>query len=371
MTEKETTFVEQCKEFLRSEWEVVVASLEAGVFCDPLLPENEALRDHIVACLTSQTKSYRYVLPTQVLCKCVDPSVDSHSLQAGYDQPGAFDARTIAHKVIVPFDQESHRVLGGSPEPYVNNPLRCPAVTARYRTQQKNREDWDRLIAVLDVVEEAGTEELTRNVFDQILAEIYRLLAGVRVAYPTPNRISLAQTMDMVKEFTGARSGGDRAEAVCTALFRAIACEFGLFDEILRQKVNVADSTSGMGADVECRLHGVVVLLVEVKDRALTMTQLDSKLDGARARRISEILFLVEQGISREDRPEVQERIKNEFGSGQNAYVSSFEDFSRGVLILLGEKGRVRFLSFVGEELERAGSDITHRRAWAQLLKST
>ncbi len=49
--------------------------------------------------------SYHYVLPTQLLAKCVDHRLDTHALQAGYDAAGAFDARTVAHGVIVPFDR--------------------------------------------------------------------------------------------------------------------------------------------------------------------------------------------------------------------------------------------------------------------------
>ncbi len=370
MAQHETTLVEQCKAFLKVHWETVTAALEAGSFCDPLLPESVPLRDHIVACLKSQTKSYHYVLPTQVLAKCIQPSLDCHALMARYDHPGAFDARTIAHKVIVPFDQANHRVLGGSEEPYVNKPLRCPAVIAEYRDQQKCKADWDRLVAVLDAVEEAGAPQFTEKVLDQILAETYRLLAEARVVYPTPHRVSLPRTIEAIQRFTGVRSGGDRAEVVCTALFRTIACEFGVFDEIRRTKVNVADTASGMAADIECSLDGRVVLLVEVKDRSLTLTQLDSKLDVARAKRISEILFLAEQGIADVDHPKVQERIQREFSSGQNIYVSNFVDFSAGILILLGEKGRVRFLSLVGEELDTTGSAIAHRRAWAEVLRS-
>ena len=370
MTDQTTSFVERCRDFLHARWKTLVAAMESGESVDPLLRDRAGLRDSIVSCLTSQIKSHHYVLPTQVLSKCVDASLDSHSLQASYDEPGAFDARTVAHKVIVPFDQENHRVLGGSAEPYVNNPLRCPAVTNEFRNQQKNKTDWDRLVAVLDAVEQQSAPDFTEKVFGQILAEIYRLLANVQVLYPTPNRVSLAQTTGVIKEFTAIRSGGDRIEAVCTAIFRAIASEFGLFDEVRRQKVNVADAVSGMGADIECRLKGQVILLVEVKDRLLTLTQVDAKLDVARAKKISEILFLAEQGIAGADRPQVQERIKDEFASGQNIYVSNFAEFSTGILILLAEKGRVQLLSLVGEELDKAGSNITHRRAWAQLLKS-
>lgn len=344
-------------------------AFESESHSDPLLPGHTALRDRIVACLTSSTKSYHYVLPTQLLCKCVDKRLDCHSLQAAYKRPGAFDARTIAHHVIVPFDQANHRVLGGSAEPYVNNPLRCPAVIKRYRSQQKNKKDWDKLIAVLDAVQSASNAKFSQDVFDQILAEIYRLLAGVQVTYPVPNRVSLRDTTDLVARFTADRSGGDRIEAVCTALFQAIGKAFHLFDRVRRQKVNVADVASGMGADIECWSKGEIAVLVEVKDRSLTLTQLAAKLDVARVRKISEILFLAERGIEQTEKDQTYERIISEFASGQNVYVSNFLDFSTGILILLGEKGRVGFLRNVGEELDKANSAILHRRTWSELLK--
>ena len=45
-----------------------------------------------------------------------------------------------------------------------------------------------------------------------------------------------------------------------------------------------ADASSGMLADIECWSGGRIVLLIEVKDRALTLMQLDSKIDLARSR---------------------------------------------------------------------------------------
>jgi hypothetical protein len=134
--------------------------------------------------------------------------------------------------------------------------------------------------------------------------------------------------------------------------------------------VNAADAASGMGADIECWFKGKLALLVEVKDRSLTLTQLDAKLDVARVKKISEILFLAERGVEFGEKEQADERVKSEFASGQNIYVCSFLDFSAGILILLGEKGRVTFLGFVGQELDKANSSIVHRRRWAELLKS-
>ena len=119
----------------------------------------------------------------------------------------------------MPFDQENERVLGGSPEPYVNNPLRYPAVVPEYRAHQKNKTDWDKLATVLDLVEQTHEPHLTQRLFDQILVEIYRLLADVTVVYATPNRISLESTQMLLHEYLSEKSGGERIEAVATALF--------------------------------------------------------------------------------------------------------------------------------------------------------
>lgn len=238
------------------------------------------------------------------------------------------------------------------------------------KDQKKNKANWDKLAATLDAVEQASGMNFTDKTLDQILGEVHQLLATARVAYPAPNRVSLSQTIQLLREFTNTWSGEDRTKVVCAALFRTVAREFGVFDEASREKVDAGDPASELGAHIECRLGERVVLDVEVKDRSLTMTQLDAKVDIARARRISESLFLTEHGIEKVDRLAVEKRITREYVSGQNIYVLSFVDFSAGILILLGEKGRAEFLRAVGEELDRTGSPITHRQAWAQLLKS-
>src|SRR5574340_442803 len=111
MGTQEKTLAEKCRDLLTTRWKLIVGKIESGVFVDPMPPEYPEIRTTIVECLTSTTKSYHYVLPTQILCKCVNPRLDCHALQAAYRKPGAFDARTIAHDVVVPFDQDNHRVL--------------------------------------------------------------------------------------------------------------------------------------------------------------------------------------------------------------------------------------------------------------------
>ncbi len=363
------TLTAKCQEYLEERWNSIVHAAESQQRLSPLEPIPEVLAHHLRNCLTSKTKSYRYVLPTQLLSKSVDHSLDCRSLQAAFESEGSFDARTIAHKVIVPFEKRNHDVLGGSNEPYVNNPLRCKSVSAENRARQKNKDDWDKPVDVLAAVEQKDDPNFTRNIFDHILLSIYDLLSDVHVIYPAPGRISLEQTVQLIENFISERSGGERLEAVATSLLKTISERFNLFDKVKRERTTAPDSQSGMVADIECRLRDNIVLLVEVKDRMLSLTQLDAKVDAARANQIKEILFIAQKGIDKKNKILIETRIAQEFTSGQNIYVTNLVDFAKGIFILLGESGRIDFVTRVGGELDRSKSSIQHRRAWAKLLK--
>ncbi len=156
------SFSEECVEFLNLRWNEMEVYRNEGGTAEPLKSKHQKLREDINACLRSPTKTYRYVLPTQILGKCVDPDLDCRSIQKSFDSPGSFDARSIAHEVIVPFDVKNHKVLGGSAEPYVNNPLRCDSITDKNRGNQKNKADWDRLVGVLRTVQDKDDPGLRR-----------------------------------------------------------------------------------------------------------------------------------------------------------------------------------------------------------------
>lgn len=366
---KELSLKESCKQYLEKRWKFIDQLFDQEQLKEPLGDDFILLKEKIRECITSHTKSYRYVLPTQLLSKSADQLLDCRSLQVADESKGSFDARTIAHQVVVPFETENHNVLGGSKEPYVNNPLRCPAVSLAYRERQRHKADWDNLIFILDMVQNKNSETFTKNVFDQVLFEIHKLLANVKVIYPTPNRISLERTINLIKNFLAEKSGGDRLEAVATSLFRTISEKFKLFDEVKREKVNVADSSSGMVADIECYSNGEIILLVEVKDRNLTLTQLNAKIDIARSNQIKEILFIAQQGADDKNKNEIHRKISQEFTSGQNIYITDLLKFAEGILILLGEKGRIDFLNKIGIELDDSKSAIQHRKSWANLLR--
>jgi hypothetical protein len=362
----EPTLSDKAAQVLKAEWEGILSASESQSLKDAV--DDPKLIQAVRASVNSPTKTYRYVLPAQVLSKLADPSLDSRCLQALRGGAGAFDARSVAHEVIVPFDQDNESVLGGSQEPYVNNPLRVPEVTARHRSAQRDKQGWDQLCFVLDAVEERKDRRFTRGVLRQILTEIYTRLATVRVVYGVPRRISLSKTIEVIHTFLSEHSGGDRLLALSSALFTIVGKRFGLYDHVRRGNITATDQAAGMLADLECvTKDGHIVLAVEVKDRQITMSQLRAKLRTIREKRVSEVFF-VAQGTAASERAEVRSLVDREFASGQNVYVTDLVALGTALLSIVGEDGRREFLVETGNQLDTYKSDITHRRAWASIL---
>jgi hypothetical protein len=362
-------FVEHCREILNESWERIREPDNADPSLD--LEKDGNLVEQIRRSINSKTKTYRYVLPTQLVAKLANPALDCRCIQAARGGKGAFDARTVAHQVIVPFDRDNERVLGGSAEPYVNNPVRVPEISKKHRGAQKDQQGWDDLCAILAAVENRSAEQFTLAVFLQALKEIYTRLGQVQVSYPIPHRISLDTTLRLIAEFLSVRSGGDRFQAITAALFLALGRQFGLFTQIRREKITAADTSAGMSADLEClNDQGELVLVVEAKDRELTITQLQDKIPVLREKRVAEAFFVAARGMATVDEAKIRETIAQEFVSGQNIYVTELIPLAQVVLALLKEQGRRGFLELVGEQLD-VYSDLEHRRAWAGALGKT
>ncbi len=360
--------LEEAYRRLHDVWSEIEGKAAEGPLRDVVT--DQKLLSGIRASLNSRTKTYVYVLPTQVLAKLVQPRVDARCLQAKRGGKGAFDARTLCHGPIVRFDKEHENALGGSAEPYVNNPVRVPELTRKYRQAQKDKDGWDALCLVVGQVERVNRPAFTQQVMRQILMETHRRLEQTRVTYPAPSRASHRRTLEVIERFLSEKSGGDRMLAVVSALLETVKAETGLFSEVRRARVTASDDSTGMVADIECYgKQGALLLAVEVKDQQLTVTHVEDKLKNARAKGVRELMFVVQQSVSPADENGIGQLMEREFASGQNVYVLDLRRLAEGLLALLGESGRTRFLREVGRSLDEYALQVHHRRRWAEFLR--
>lgn len=312
--------------------------------------------------------SVRYAVLTQLLGKLADPSRDVLCVQRGdaegADAAGRWDARSLCAKVVVPWNQENQNVLGGSTDPYVNNPLRRPRLDEQTAALKK-RTEWDALVIFLTAaaVDRATTEAAVLR----CLRSIGRRLHGQTVHYGVPPRVSLLQVVGLLESYLATPSNGLRPLAAATALLKVIGSSLGLFS-VSSQGLNEPDRATEAPGDIVCSAeNGKPALAAEVKDRGLTLVEFEASLLKARQGGVPSLVFVVPQ-VSEKDAKAIQDRIAAVWAQGTNVYTTTLSDLARSSFMLIGEQWRNEFLSELGSELNRRNAPYRHRRHFADLL---
>ena len=346
----------EIRQWLDQEWEQVLA-------------QNDQTNDPIVdSFVNSDVVGVRYAFVTQLLGKVADPSRNLLALQAGAGLQGAWNARSFSVNVIVPWEAENHRVLGGSREPYASKPLRRPLLHEGM-PDVKDKKSWDNLCKFFSSLEDASAEEI-QEVFRRCLRSIARKLAKQEFEYPIPRRISINNLCKMLNDFLADPSRGFRPLVVSAALFDTIGEAFSLYSKVEVQGVNEADSTSGALGDISCYSISSdnVVLVIEVKDFNLKLIDLQSSITKARQGQGSytSLLFAV-PGVQEDEQAAIESRIEREWASGLNVYHVDIETLISTSFALLDETWRIKFIRNLCIRLDATG-EHNHREAWRRML---
>ena len=206
-------------ELLDRHWKEVVEEGESADSTSVLL--DDATKARIDRVLGSGRVAFSYCLPTQLLGKLTDHTLDALCLQRGDDDdsPGKWDPRSFATKVIVPWVRDNENVLGKSPDPYVSNPLRQARILpSPPNVRSHTLPLWADLHSILSSVEDRGEPEYTSAVFREVLGRIYAKLRDQHFSYPVLRRLSLEQTVSLVREFVKASSEGEHTMSLMAAL---------------------------------------------------------------------------------------------------------------------------------------------------------
>lgn len=320
--------------------------------------------------------SIRYALVTQLLGKFADPSRDALCLQRGKvegaKEKGRWDPRSFCSAVVVPWVQDADGVLGTSSDPYVGKPLRRTRLDD-WNTPLRQKAEWEHLVGLLESVQSANNSSATESALRRCLRSVARRYRELQVTFPVPQRVSLEQTIDITDRFLSERSGGERPLIVADALMRTVGRAFGLFDEVLRQGINEADAASNAAGDIMCLRNDDdvsferQVMVVEVKDRNLTLIEVNASIEKVRASRVPVLLFIA-PGLATSDEQAIRQRVNDEWTLDTNVYFSQLHEIMRVVFTLAGERTRIEFLQEIGIGINKLAVQPTLRLIWSNLL---
>jgi hypothetical protein len=355
----------EAKKRLENEWAFVLKNST----CDFLdsAKYGEQIRQ-ITEVIHGSQLTYKYILLTAVLAKTVNRRVHYRALQQGSKLQGAYDARSLAHGVIVPFEKSHGERFGGSNEPFLNRPARYTEFDLSNR--DRNREAQERLHSLLEnsQVYSETDETLPISFLRQVLKEVARLEPTAKEFHIPPVQTSLRVTMRAVKDFLRVSGSGERLVAICAAVFAGM---YGWTEnkwKVRAYPVNWADKFARTAGDIEFYLNGKLLKAAEAKDKPISESDVSHCQMKANRHGITEYIILDGAGVVEDDEQAIGNIIESQLKEGLNLYLLKIPDQLFPYLLFLGEQGRKVFLNNVGKFLNEIKAKDENKKAWQQVI---
>jgi len=196
--------------------------------------KNRKIIDEIV---NGDHLTYKYVLATALLAKATEPKVNPLALQSGAGVEGAYDARSLCHKVIVPVRQ-------GKDKRTLNTLHRL--LTA-LKSQEQARLGLQDLIFFAKMHKHSQTVILKTAVFNA---------AGGRT-----------EIIDFLLKFISVSVHGETSALATAILFWIMGVSRGQEWQIEIHPVNESGSSSNEISDIDVYYEGKLLFTAEVKDK--------------------------------------------------------------------------------------------------------
>ena len=216
------------------------------------------------------SKTHIAFLGTALLAKSVNIICDAFSVKAGDDSPGAYSARGLAHRVLVPLAPKLDINLGVTGrEPLNNQPyFRIMRVSGDIPVRGNAQIAIDSLMELLETINELQSSDDARQALRAFIYVRRKYSPSYATLDQTTRLLSSAEIADIISGFVSENSeGGKRAQSVVAGLLDL----FAGVDRVMSGRIN--DPDRHLPGDVGVRNadngnHWDKVF--EVRDKAVT-----------------------------------------------------------------------------------------------------
>ncbi len=311
-------------------------------------PNSEcAHQDFIDYVIDNTHLTYKYVLFTALLSKATDETINPLCLQKHSQLPGAYDARTVCHKVIVPFEMEIlKKAMGGSNEPFLNKPARFPELSKTNAVRRGN--DQNILNSLCDNLPTITTQN------DAYLCLVYLLCKLIRIR-DEKERMSIFTVKEDVNLPSKLYSfimlalrnsyEGEVLTLTVAATYRLLY--LSLPETIVEvHPVNQSGASGKEVSDLDIYICGKLAASNELKDKDYSETDVRHAADKVIQSGGSRMLFI--EGPHANPTSDFKDAIKNEYLQHNfQLSIISHNDFFATVLSLIPQIDCHEFMQFI------------------------
>lgn len=238
--------------------------------------------------------TYRYILINGLLAKSANSACNPICLQAGAGLDGAFDARSLCHKVLVPIERELlGSRLGGSNEPFLNKPARFPTLSKDNAV--RGGRDTMLLRAAIGVLsQDFDADAVLVALKDAIFFTFRRPSRDVSDILGDGGEGVLGISLiEFAEAFIEASVEGETCALLAGAAFSALGIGVKEDWDVIVHPVNQAGSSSNEVSDVDVYRDGKLLHTAEVKDKDFSAQDVEHAVGKAASADHKRLIFLV------------------------------------------------------------------------------
>lgn len=250
-----------------------------------------SLAAKIESVIEAKDVTYKYILVTGLLARSVNDAVHPRALQTGSTLVNSYDARSLCHDVVVPFEKTKGDLWGLSNEPFVNKPARHPE-HRKDNPQLRNAKGAEWVHDVLEYAAKRTPEEVFPLLIHCLRLGKHRADSQLRAQVQA--KTTLDRVVAFVQRFLAESDGGTRLSAVTGAFVRLI--NHGFLVRVYPP--NFSDRFARTAGDVEMSQDEQLLSAFECKHRPIKLDDIRHGITKARARRVAEYWFVIAAGYA-------------------------------------------------------------------------
>jgi hypothetical protein len=219
--------------------------------------------------------TFRYMLVTAVLALAVNENVNPLVLQKGSSMEGAYDARSLCHKVFVPFERECLASrLGGSNEPFLNKPARFKEISLANPVRGgRDKRYLQVLFLLLEQIEAMEAFDTLCDIMHTILQRGSQAVEGLLSQKGCAGDRS--RLLHFVELLVQESHQGEICVLVVGSLMSMLAPLYGEGFFVRVHPANQSGASSKETSDIDVYDGVSLLYTVEVKDKAYTKADME------------------------------------------------------------------------------------------------
>jgi len=293
-----------------------------------------------------------YVLVTGILARAVDGDINPLALQARAPIKGSYDARSLCHKVLVPFERDFlENVLGGSNEPFLNKPARFTHLS-KSNAVRRGR-DQETLFALISTLESICDTVEAKQILACVFSYLRKISEEKRASYKKiiSSSTSLCEIVDFSRKFLSKSQEGETLAVIVGSLERIFYKRVSDIYSVTTHKVNQSGASSKEIGDVDVYNRKEHYFSIEAKDKSFTAHDASHAFKKAFSSGASKAMFVYGEN-AKFSKKEIEELIISFEEQGFFVLIQSIDTYMTNVLFRISNFSIAEFGDAVLQTLQ-------------------